>query len=382
MEGEKRGNRSFWMWLVTAFIIFCGCSYFIYWFFYARTIETTKDAYVQGNLSQISAQVSAPISSVYAKRSDLVEEGQLLIELDPSDYLVSYENAKAGIDLAVRHVMELFERADEARLSYLLRVEQEKQALSNYLHRKNLERTGALAQEQIEDAETNFQVACLQTEIAKIQLEEAQSQVEGTTVETHPSVEQAKATFFQAALNLKRTKIYSPIRGIIAERGAQVGSIASPGQNLFSITSLSDIWVEANFKETQLSSIGAGERVKLKADLYGGGVTFEGTVYGVAPGTGASFSLLPPQNATGNWIKVVQRVPVIIQLDQRDLEKNPLILGLSMEAKVKLSGREGSLVTEKPVSGLFSNTQLFKDELKEAKEIADQIIRERMNGEE
>lgn len=336
MEKAKKKRRWISLSILTLLFVGIGVAWFCLWFFDWRFYVSTDDAYVHGNIIPISSQTIAPATQIYAKEGDLVQEGDLLIQLDPTAAEAQFESAKGGLAAAVRNYSQLKEQAEAARET--LKIKQAQQDLAHYtfFHMSNLDGTGILPGAEIQNAQTNFEITQSGLLIARAQYAAVQAQIEGTTVSTHPLVQQAQGNVISAFLNLRHTKIYAPATGYIGQRAVQAGEIVMPGKSLFNVIPLDQIWVEANYKEDDLRHIGIGQEVKLYSDLYGKSVHFTGYVRSVAPGTGSVFSFLPAQNATGNWIKVVQRVPVLIELDKVELIEHPLLLGLSMHSTVDI----------------------------------------------
>jgi membrane fusion protein (multidrug efflux system) len=267
-----------------------------------------------------------------------------LIELDPADAKVRVAAAEADRARAVRQVRGLYAQADQLRAQVNSRTIELKQAEDDYARRATLVSDGAVSGEELahtRDAITRVKSAL---EGARQQLDATIVQIEGTTMATHPEVLAAAARYHDAALALRRTSIAAPINGVVAKRAVQLGQRIAPGTPLMAIVPLDDVWVDANFKEAQLRDVRAGQPVTLRADLYGGDAEYHGKVVGVSAGSGSAFALLPAQNASGNWIKVVQRLPVRIALDPQDVKKHPLRLGLSMSVEIEVRDTSGTLV--------------------------------------
>jgi len=307
--------------------------YSVYWIAYARHFEDTDDAYVASDVIQISSEVPGTVLSVNVDDTQSVKRGQLLVQLDPADAKVALDAAEAELARSVRQVRALFAQASQlkAQLS-------ERQA--DYDRRKGLTRDGAVSKEELSHAQTAL--AAVQE-----QLQATLAQTEGTTIATHPQVLSAEAKVRDAALALKRTQITAPVAGVIAKRSVQLGARIAPGAPLMAVVPLDDVWVDANFKEVQLRNMRIGQPVTLRADVYGSGARFHGHIAGLSAGSGSAFALLPAQNASGNWIKVVQRVPVRIALDHDELAQHPLRVGLSMAVQVDVRDASGSLVSDK-----------------------------------
>lgn len=340
-KSNKKRNRVLLLLSVGIFLI--GTAYFIYWITYGRFHEYTDDAYVNGNTVMITAQVPGIVTTIYVQDTDYVTKDTPLVQLDTTDHQITLEKTKQDLAETVREVAQLFAsaRQKEAEIEELKAIFIKK-AL-DYERRTSLVSSGSVSKEDFEHATSDMASAYF----ALIATEEAyfglMAQIDNTTIETHPLVDNAKQAVREAWVNLRRCTLYAPVSGIIAQRTVQVGKWVEPTQALLSVVPLDQMWIDANFKEVQLSRMRVGQPVRLKADMYGGSVAFQGTVVGVGGGTGSVFSVLPPQNATGNWIKIVQRVPVRIDLPPKMLQEHPLRLGLSMEVTVDTTNTEGSM---------------------------------------
>jgi membrane fusion protein (multidrug efflux system) len=349
-NGQLR--RKFFYWF-SASLLTITLLIVVYYLIWGQFSEWTDDAYVSGNQVILTPQVSGIITKITADDTDFVEEGRILIQLDTTDAVIRLEKCKDELAQTVRSIVQKFELVKElsaereARRAELLRAEQD------FKHREKLIDAGGVSLEDLEHAIANLSVAMANLALTEHKLRAAYAEVEGTTVENHPIVNASKDNLRAAWVALERCKIAAPVTGLIAQRRAQVGTWVNPNDPLLAIVPLDQMWVNANYKEVQLKNIRIGQPAKLVSDTYGGSVTYEGTVLGVAGGTGAVFSILPPQNATGNWIKIVQRVPVRISLNPKQLKEFPLRLGLSMEVSTDTHNREGSYVPlikpEKPI---------------------------------
>lgn len=370
--GSKK-KRVYGIALVILIVLVVALLWFFYWLFVSRLEVKTSDAYVHGNGTTISSQVGAPVTSVYVRNGDLVEQGQLIVALDRANAQAELEKAQAALALAVRHYFQLQNKVEQAQTSALMRKTQLTQAASNFQSRYNLLSTGALPLQEIEIYKTQMEEARSTAEVAHLEYGSALSEIIGTSVQTHPLVEKAKAEVKIAYLNWCHTDIEAPIKGFVAARSVTAGELVAPGKVLMEIIPLDSVWVQANFKEGELRKIGVGQPAKLHAAMYGSGVRFDGKVEGVIPGTGASFSLLPAQNATGNWIKVVQRVPVMISLDQEQLASHPLLIGLSMDAKVNVK-KKSSLLHAEATGDRVLSTSIYSNEQLDAQCMIQKII--------
>jgi membrane fusion protein (multidrug efflux system) len=314
-----------------------------WWLASGRYYESTDDAYVAGNLVQVTPQVSGTVLAIRADDTDFVDIGQTLVELDKADSRVSLDRAEAQLAKTVRSVRNLIATDAQLEANIEMRRTELARAREDLARRSKLETDvpGAVAAEEIQHARDADAGANAALDAASRQLDAQRTLTDRTTVETHPDVHEAAAKVREAYLAYARTALPAPVSGFIARRAVQVGQRVSPGAPLMTVVPLDQVWVDANFKEGQLQNLRAGQPVKLVADAYGGAVTYHGKLAGFGAGTGSAFALLPAQNATGNWIKVVQRVPVRIALDPSELRQHPLQIGLSMEAEVDTHERGG-----------------------------------------
>jgi membrane fusion protein (multidrug efflux system) len=249
--------------------------------------------------------------------------------------------ATADLANAVRQVQSAFAQVDRARAQLAAREVELRRAQADYQRRASIEGGGAVSTEEVAHTRESVEALAAAVRAAREELQVALTQTQGTTLEQHPAVQRAATRVRDAALTLRRTTVVAPLDGVIGRKGAQVGQRVAPGAPLMALVPLEDVWVDANFKEVQLTRMRVGQPVALHADLYGKDVTYHGRIQGFSPGTGAAFALLPPQNASGNWIKIVQRVPVRVMLDQAEVRQHPLRVGLSMHAEVDLHDQSG-----------------------------------------
>lgn len=337
-------------WLVGLVLLFflAGLIWLLYWVFIGRFYIYTEDAYVHGNEVPLTPQVCAGVRAIYADETNLVEQGQLVVALDTSNFEIRVEELKENLANEVRWVAYLFQDVQAKEATVTLRQEEMRQAELDYYHREPLVKTGAVSTEEFETYQTNAKVAEASLLYAEKELEASRALIEGTTVESHPCVQAAVWQLRQAYLDLIRCSIWSPVTGYIAKRVVQVGDQVSAGQTLLFIVPLNYIWLNANYKETQLRHARVGQPVTYTADLYGSSVEYHGKVIGLQPGSGNAFALLPPENAAGNWIKIIQRVPVRISVDPDEIRKNPLLLGLSMRVTVDVHDISGKTLAQQP----------------------------------
>jgi membrane fusion protein (multidrug efflux system) len=316
-----------------------------YWFFDGRYFESTDDAYVDGDVVQITSEVPGTVISLHVDDTQLVKAGQPLLELDPADAKVAEANAEADLARAVRQVRGLFAQGEELRAQIANREQAQRTADDDLQRRSGLLADGAISGEELSHARDAVTSTRANVAAARQQLSQTVAQIDGTTIADHPQVLAAAAAVHNAALALHRTELSSPVSGVIAKRSVQVGQRVAAGTPLLAVVPLDDVWVDANFKEVQLARMRAGQPVTVRTDLYGHQVTYHGHVVGIAAGSGSAFALLPSQNASGNWIKIVQRVPVRILLDQDELKAHPLRIGLSTAVRVDLHDASGPLMS-------------------------------------
>ncbi len=347
---DPRRRRLVWLTLV---VTLSGIAFATWWFTYARYNETTDDSYVSGDMVQITSEVPGTVVNLPVDDTQSVQRGQTLLELDPADARVAMDSAKANLGRAVRAVRTLFARAGELRARIAEREIELKRAQDDFARRALLVGDGAVSNEELshtKDAITQLEASLA---AAREQLNATTAQIDGTTVQTNPEVLAAAATVRDSALTLTRTRIVAPVTGVVARRSVEVGQRVAAGSALMAVVPLQDVWVDANFKEVQLKRMRVGQPVKLRADVYGGDFEFHGHVAGLAAGSGNAFALLPAQNASGNWIKIVQRVPVRVLLDPAELKSHPLRIGLSMTVTVDVHDTSGTLI-----AGLVRNEPL------------------------
>ena len=334
-----------------------------YWFFFIKGFEETEDAYVSGNQVMVSAQVAGNISKINVDNMDPVQAGDVLLELDDTNTKLSFEQAKSNLANAVRQISQLNYTVKQLKSAVRANEITLAQAQGNLNRRVQLVKDGAIDKESFQHAKEAVELAKANLTTSQNQLEANQALLLDGPLSEQPQIQSAVSNLKQAWLNLERTKIRSPIKGYVARRNAQVGQAVSVGGALMAVVTTDQMWLDANFKETQLTHMRIGQPVEIHFDLYGKDKTFNGKVVGIEMGTGSAFSLLPTQNATGNWIKVVQRVPVRIQLDPQQLIENPLRIGLSATVKVNVSDSQGeTLRNQAPSTTLYSTNVLQYDE--------------------
>ncbi|EOL9130908.1 multidrug efflux MFS transporter periplasmic adaptor subunit EmrA [Cronobacter malonaticus] len=341
---NKKGKRKGALLLLTLLFVVIAVAYGVYWFLVARHFEETDDAYVAGNQVQIMAQVSGSVTKVWVENTDFVKKGDVLVTLDPTDAQQAFEKAKTELASSVRQTRQLMINSKQ----YAANIEVQKTALaqaqSDLNRRVPLGNANLIGREELQHARDAVASAQAQLDVAIQQYNANQAMILGTKLEDQPAVQQAATEVRNAWLALQRTKIVSPMTGYVSRRSVQVGAQISPTTPLMAIVPSSGLWVDANFKETQLAHMRIGQSATVVSDIYGDDVEYTGKVVGLDMGTGSAFSLLPAQNATGNWIKVVQRLPVRIELDAKQLEQHPLRIGLSTLVKVDTTNRDGGVL--------------------------------------
>ncbi|HMD26986.1 MAG TPA: HlyD family efflux transporter periplasmic adaptor subunit [Steroidobacteraceae bacterium] len=328
-----------------AVVLLGGLLYAGYWFFDARYFESTDDGYVNGDVVQVTSEVPGTVLSLNVDDTQLVEAGQPLLTLDPADAKIAEENAEADLARAVRQVRGLFAQGQELRAQIEQRQQAARTADDDLQRRGSLIADGAISAEELSHARDAVTTTRANVAAAREQLSQTVAQIDGTTIADHPQVLAAAAAVRNAALALHRTELTSPVSGVIAKRSVQVGQRVAAGTPLLAVVPLENVWVDANFKEVQLERMRDGQPVTVRTDLYGHQVTYHGHLAGIAAGSGNAFALLPSQNASGNWIKIVQRVPVRILLDPAELKAHPLRIGLSTTVRVDLRNASGPLMS-------------------------------------
>ena len=354
-------------------VVVAGLGWAAYEYLVASHYESTDNAYVQGNVIQITPQIGGMVMAIMADDTDFVKAGQPLVQFDPADAKVALDQSEAALAQAVRQVRTLYANNSTLSAQIALRdadVVKAKAEISRTTddlnRRQSLTGNGAVSREELSHAESQLanaksSLVAAQAGVlsAREQLTSNQSLTEGTSIEQHPSVLMAAAKLREAHLVTQRAILSAPVDGYVAKRTVQLGQRVAAGMPMMSIIPLKQVWVDANFKEVQLRNIRIGQPVTLVADLYGKKVEYKGTVAGLGAGTGAAFSLLPAQNATGNWIKVVQRVPVRITLDPKQISDNPLRVGLSMDAEVDVSNKQGKMLADAPRSAAQAEVHAY-----------------------
>lgn len=373
-DAPASGKRKRILLIIAAVFVLIGVIWVVLWLFVFSQRETTEDAYVGGNQVTVGAQVAGTVVAVLADNTQLVEAGQVLVKLDPADTDVALARARSALARAVRQVRQL--QADAAKADAAVDSRRTELALArdDLKRREPLAAADAVAPETLRHLRDKVKTARSALQLAERQAGAAHAAVDGTDLGHNPVVEEARAAFRQAWLAAHRTRIVAPVTGYVAQRSVQVGQQVGAGQPLMQVIPLDNLWLDANFKESQLQHIRIGQSAEFSTDIYGGDVTYHGRVVGLAAGTGSAFALLPPQNASGNWIKVVQRVPVRISINPDELARHPLRVGLSADVTVDTHDRDGKVLAAAPARQVVSETAVYRHDFAEAEHKAQAII--------
>lgn len=394
-QPNENGKRKILLIGVGVIVLIVAIISLIYWYLVARNYQSTDDAYVAGNVVQITPQVSGTVVEINADDTDYVTQSKVLVRLDPTDADVTLKQAEAELAQAVRQARTLYANnaiassSLDERKSDLARMKADViKARQDYQRREAVVATGAVSKEEVQHAQTALSNALSALSSAQSSLVGAQQQLvsnhaqtDGSSVATLPSVEAAASHVREAYLARVRCDITAPVAGQVAKRSVQIGQRIQTGAPLMAVIPLNQVWVDANFKESQLRRMRIGQPVELYADIYGSKVEYSGHVVGLGAGTGAAFSLLPAQNATGNWIKIVQRIPVRVELDKEQLKAHPLRVGLSIEAKVNVTDSSGKLLADVSRTQPVSFTAHMDDDAAMADKLINNIISKNLGGE-
>ncbi|MEO8408546.1 MAG: HlyD family efflux transporter periplasmic adaptor subunit [Oxalobacteraceae bacterium] len=332
-------------------------AYLVWWILNARNFESTDDAYVAGNVVQVTPQVGGTVVAIHADDTELVQAGAPLVELDRSDATVALDQADAQLAQTIREVRVLYANNATLGAGVAQRSAEVERANADLARRQQLIASGAVSKEELEHARSALQSASSALLATSEQLASNRALTDRTSVEKHPNVQRAAARVREAYLAYARTTLPAPLTGYVAKRSVQLGQRVAAGMPLLSIVPLNALWVDANFKEVQIAHMRIGQPVTLESDVYGKKIVYHGKVAGFAAGTGSAFALLPAQNASGNWIKIVQRLPVRITLDPKELAGHPLRIGLSMQVTVEVAQQKGAPL---PAAGVASSEPAYK----------------------
>jgi membrane fusion protein (multidrug efflux system) len=379
-EKPHPNNRSKRLWQFSGLLLALAFFWFLYWFFYLQYHEWTDDAYANGSMININSAVPGSVIAFYADNTDLVSQGQLLVELDKTDYKIAYNKTLSTLAATVLQVKQLYDTV----LVNQSRVENAQIALAratfDYENRLSLVELGGVSREDFVHSKDTFLQAEILLELAKRELQVALDARGNTPIDTHPLIEEQKAQIRKAYYNLHHCSIFAPVTGYVAKRSVEVGMHLSPTTNLMAIIPQDYVWVDANFKETQLTRMRIGQPATVTFDIYGSDVIYKGTVLGIASGSGSVFSLIPPQNATGNWIKIVQRLPVRISLDPEVAKKYPSRLGISASVNVDITNQDLPMLATAASTKPVEITQVFNIDFTEVNKEIDEILHEKLKS--
>ena len=338
----------------------------IYYFVIARNKVETDDAYVNGNLVRLTPQISGTVIGIDTDETQFVKRGQVLVEIDPHDAEVSLAQAKANLGQTVRDVAQLF--SQEARDVAAVNSQQTllTQAMQDLDRDRSVFAIHGVSDETLKHDEHTVRIAHMALEQAQATLASTRAQIVGATPETHPRVLQAEANLRGAWLASARTRVVAPVSGYVVRRAVQLGQQVTPSTEMLAIVPVESVWIDANFKENQLRNLRIGQPAQVSADMYGSHVTYHGKVLGLQAGTGSALAVLPAQNASGNWIKIVQRLPARIGLDPNELANHPLFVGLSTTVRVDVEDGSGAALSQQPTWQASVNTDAYDDQLKGA----------------
>ena len=354
----------------------------LWYFLEGRWYEGTDDAYVNGNVVQITPQIAGTVVSIGADDGDRVRTGQVLVQFDPSDADVALAEAKANLANTVRKVRGLYSSVNGAQADVAARKVAVDKARADFNRRRDLAKSGAISAEELSHASDELTAAESGLISSQQQYQTSKVLVDDTVVASHPDVQVAAAKLRAAFLDDVRATLVAPVDGYVAKRSVQVGQRVQPGAPLMAVVPLHGVWIDANFKETQLAKMRIGQPVEIDSDVYGSSVKYKGKVESLGVGTGSAFSLLPAQNATGNWIKIVQRIPVrVVFTDPQQLDQRPLRLGMSLKVDVNLHDQSGPTLAQQPPTEPLFSTDIYKQQLAKADVAIAQIIHANMAGE-
>jgi membrane fusion protein, multidrug efflux system len=374
VEKADNGKRRRILLRIAALFIAIGVLWSLYWLLVLTKRERTDDAYVNGNKIVISAQVPGTVVSVLTDDTQLVQAGQVLVRLDPVDAEISLARSASALAQAVRQVRQETSTAEQYDSLIATRKIELTRAQADLAKREPLLAANAIAPEEVRHARESVDLAKAALTQAVRQASASHALIDGTRLQNNPAVLQAKTAFRDTWIAAQRNAVVAPVTGYVAERSVQLGQHIQAGQALMTVIPLHALWVDANFKEVQLRNLRIAQPAEVRSDLYGGAFIFHGHVTGMSAGTGAAFALLPPQNASGNWIKVVQRVPVRIEIDDAELSKWPLRVGLSATVTIDTTHRDGPVLAGKAADKPVGDTEVYMQDLARANAEAEAIV--------
>lgn len=372
---KNKRKRNTILGIIALLFILASVGYSAYYYLYSQFYESTDNAYVEQNIIYVTPQIDGIVDKVYVNETQYVKSGELLASLDNRDMKLSYEQAKANLADTVRNIQKLYKQKEEAQTSLELSKIVLKKAKDDLARNEFLVKQHALTDVEYQNYKYTYDKENKNLEIAEQKIIELNAILKNKNITENPKIKKAALEVKQSYLNLSRCDIIAPVSGIIAKKRFNKGEHVGVTSTILAIVPMQGFWVEANFKETQLHHIKIGQDVKLHSDLYGKDVEYSGKVEGINPGTGAVFSLLPAQNATGNWIKIVQRVPVRITLNENELIKHPLHVGNSMQVRIDAHNQDGDIYSKISAKKEDSSLPLYQDAIKEAEVIVEKIIK-------
>ena len=375
-ENTNKNKRNTILISLTLLMLTTGISYLIYYKLYGQYHETTDNAYVGENVIYITPQISGIVDEVNVHLTQKVKAGAILGHLNSDDYNLSFEISKNRLIQTVRSVKRLYKQKAEAKTAVALAKINLQQAKEELDRNTILYKTKSITKNSYDNYKYAYEKASKNFVISKQKAKALQDLTGNNKIKDNPQIKQAVMALKQSYLNLQRCTILAPTSGTVAQKNFSIGSHVTTENTLLALVAQENTWVDANFKEPKLKNIRIGQKVKLYSDMYGNKVVYHGKVKGIAAGTGSAFSLLPPQNATGNWIKIVQRVPVRISLDANELKEHPLHMGNSMEVDVDTHNRNNKVL--KNIVTIENKSQFYPQALKNAQKIANELIKKNL----
>jgi membrane fusion protein (multidrug efflux system) len=372
IETAKSRKRN--LFVATGLIAALAIGYGAYWGLVLSHQESTDDAYVAGHMVQLTPEVAGTVVKISAEDTDRVNSGQTVVAFDNSDAKLAFERARNEFVQTVRETRQLMTSTQQLAAQVAQREAELGRAQSDLKRRETLAGTDAMSAEELGHARDAVKTAQAALDAAREQAKATNALVGKDVLAKQPNVQRAASKLKEAWLALQRTEVKAPVSGYVARRNVQVGQRVAAGTPLMVVVPLDSVWVDANFKEVQLAKIRIGQDVELTADVYGSKISYHGKVQGLSAGTGSAFSLLPAQNATGNWIKVVQRVPVRIQLDPKQLKDHPLRVGLSVDAVVDTSKQDGPTLAQSARDNPVQETRALTPDLKQADDLVASLL--------
>lgn len=377
----QNNKRGFLLRALGVIVVLAAIAWAAWYFLEGRWYEGTDDAYVGGNVVQLTPQIPGTVVTIGADDGDLVKQGDVLVKLDKSNADVALAEAKANLAATVRKVRGLYSSVNGQQALVEARQTAVAKAKADYDRRVGLAKSGAISAEELSHARDELTAAQSALVAAQQQYQTSKVLVDDTVVASHPDVQAAAAKLRAAYLDDLRTTLVAPVTGYVAMRSVQLGQRVAPGAPLMAVVPLHQVWIDANFKETQLTHMRIGQPVEIESDVYGGAVKYKGKVESLGIGTGSAFSLLPAQNATGNWIKIVQRIPVrVVFTDPAQLDKHPLRIGMSLDVEVNLHDQSGPMLSQQPPTQPAFSTDVYEKQSGKADALIAEIIHANMAG--